>query len=383
MAQYVASHLKDMNRKIVYKLISSIGEISRSEISRQTGISPPTVLKITSFLLQNDFVKEAGEGISHLGRKPQILKFNPSAAYSIGVDFEGDFLKIGIVDLIGNIKVFKQIRVSGDFDEIINNKLYDYIEDIINKEDIPLNKILGIGLGIPGAVDVVNCIVEFAPLVGIYNRKDCKSIVNELSSKSGLPVFLENDANAAAIGEYITRKLSPECDLAYLSLGTGLGAGLILDGKIRRGVRNSAGEIGYMVFDKDYHTYKSKAGWLESRINFKALIEKWEIYKSIETIHEIEDFKKSKDFIMLVDYVASYLGLCIANITALLDLNIVVIGGVSTKRLGLPLIENVKQYMSKLRLLDIECEFQSSEEPGIVGAASISTNSALGKLLLD
>lgn len=380
MAQYVASHLKDMNRKIVYKLIS-LGEISRAEISRQTGISAPTVLKITSFLLQNGFVKEAGEGISHLGRKPQILKFNPSAAYSIGVDFEGDFLKIGIVDLLGNIKAFKQIRVFGDFDEIINKNLYGYIEDIINKEGIPKDKILGIGLGIPGAVDAVNCIVEFAPLVGIYNRKDCKAIVNELSSKSGFPVFIENDANAAAIGEYITRKLSPECDLAYLSLGTGLGAGLILDGKIRRGVRNSAGEIGYMVFDKDYHTYRSKAGWLESHINFKALTEKWEIYKSIETKQEIEDFKKSKEFILLVDYVASYLGLCIANITALLDLNIVVIGGVSTKRLGLPLIENVKQYMSKLRLLDIECEFQSCEEPGIVGAASISTDSALGNLL--
>ncbi|HEY5583419.1 MAG TPA: ROK family protein [Ruminiclostridium sp.] len=383
MAKYVASHLKDMNRKIVYKLISSIGEISRAEISRQTGISSPTVLKITNFLLQNDFIKEAGEGISHIGRKPQILKFNPSAAYSIGVDFEGDFLKIGIVDLIGNVKAFKQIRVSGDFDEIISKKLYDYIEDIINNEGISKNKILGIGLGIPGAIDVVNCIVEFAPLVGIYTRRECKVIIDELSSKSGLPVFLENDANAAAIGEYITRKLSPKCDLAYLSLGTGLGAGLILNGKIRRGIRNSAGEIGYMVFDKDYHTYKSKAGWLESRINFQALTEKWEIYKSIETEDKIEDFKNSKDFILLVDYVASYLGMCIANLNALLDLDMVVIGGVSTKRLGLPLIESVKQYMSKLRLLDIECELQSCEEPGIVGAASISTNSALDKLLVD
>lgn len=383
MGQYVATHLKDMNRKTVYKLISSVGEISRAEISRQTGISSPTVLKITNFLLQNEFVLEAGEGISHVGRKPQILRFNPNAAYSIGVDFEGDFLKIGIVDLLGDIKAFKQIRVTGDFDELISEKLYHYIEEIIKKEGIPMNKILGIGLGIPGAVDVINCVVEFAPLVGIYNKKDCKSIIDELTNKSGLPVFLENDANAAAIGEHITRKLSPECDLAYLSLGTGLGAGLILDGKIRHGVRNSAGEIGYMVFDKDYHTFKSKAGWLESHINFHALSERWEIYKSIETKQEIKEFENSADFVLMVDYVASYLGLCIANLTALLDLDMVVIGGVVTKSLGKPLMESLKHYMSKLRLLDIECQFQSCEEPGIVGAASISTNSALDKLLVE
>lgn len=383
MSQYVASHLKDMNRKTVYKLISSIGEISRAEISRQTGISSPTVLKITNFLLQNGFVVEAGEGISHVGRKPQILKFNPEAAYSVGVDFEGEFLKIGIVDLLGNIKAIKQIRVSGDFDEVIGRKLYGHIEEIIYREGIPISKILGIGLGISGAVDVENQVIEFAPLVGIYNTKDCKPVLEELSSRSGLPVFIENDANSAAIGEYITRKLSTECDLAYLALGTGLGAGLIINGKIRRGVRNSAGEIGYMVFDKDYHTYKSKAGWLESRINFQALSDKWDIFKSIETKDRIEEFKKSKDFILLVDYVASYLGLCIANLTALLDLDTVIIGGMTSKILGEPLVESVKQYMSKLRFFDIECRLQYCEEPGIVGAASISTDAALDKLLVE
>ena len=83
MKPYVASHLKDMNRKTVYRLLASVGEISKAEISRQTGISSPTVIKIVNFLLANGFITEAGEGDSALGRKPHILRFNPEAYYSI------------------------------------------------------------------------------------------------------------------------------------------------------------------------------------------------------------------------------------------------------------------------------------------------------------
>ena len=95
MKSFVASHLKDMNRKTVYKLVSQVREISKAEISRQTGISSPTVIKIVNFLLDNDFLLEAGEGDSALGRKPQLLKFNANAAYSIGAELEGDFFSLG------------------------------------------------------------------------------------------------------------------------------------------------------------------------------------------------------------------------------------------------------------------------------------------------
>ena len=383
MKSYVASHLKDMNRKTVYQLISSVGEISKAEISRQTGISAPTVLKIIDYFLENNFVYEAGEGDSPLGRKPQILKFNQEAAFSIGVEMEGDFIKLGIIDLLGNIKLCRRFRVSPDFSEIVNNKLGHYIENIIEESGTEKGKILGIGLGIPGVVDPENYIVEFAPLVGIASKKDCKDIIGNLKGTLSLPVFIENDANAAAIGEFVERKLDADSDLVYVSLGTGLGSGIILNGKLRRGKRNTAGEIGYMVFDKEFRTSRSEAGWMESRINFHALSQRWERFSTLESEESIMNIRKSKDFYLLVDYIASNIALSIANISNLLDINLIVIGGISAEVLGDPLIESLNEYLSRLCLLDVQCEFQKCPEPGIVGAASIVTNKRLNEMLID
>lgn len=383
MKPYVASHLKDMNRKTVYQLLSSVGEISRAEISRQTGISSPTVLKIINYFLENGFVTEAGEGVSFIGRKPQILKFNSEAAFSVGIEFEGDFLKLGVIDLLGNIRVFKQIRVTSDFDDIISSKLGLVIENILEESNIPKSKVLGVGLGIPGVVDPDNYVVEVAPLVGISEIKDCKALIDNLSKRLNLHIFIDNDVNAAAIGEFVTRKLDSASDLLYVSLGTGLGSGIILNGKLRKGKRNSAGEIGYMVLDKDFKTSKSEAGWMESHINFHALSQRWRPFEALEPEESIKDIRQLKDFYLLVDYVASNLALSIANISAILDINLVVLGGISTKLLGPSLVNSVKEYLSRLCLNEIECQVQRCSEPGVVGAASIVTDAKMSELLVD
>lgn len=378
MKAYVAAHLKDMNRKTVYKLVSAVKEISKAEISRQTGISSPTVIKIVNFLLENGFVKEAGEGDSALGRKPQILKFDPDAAFSIGVEMEGGFLRLGIVNLEGEIKALRQMSVSHDFDKVMKEELGPSIENIIHETGVPREKILGVGIGIPGVLDADKYVIDFAPLINIYDTRDCRELFDALSKSINLPIFIENDVNAAAIGEFVSRRLGPQQDLIYVSLGTGLGAGLILEGKLRRGKRNSAGEIGYAVFDKDFHTSKTKAGWMESLINLQALAEKWSFSPStgIQTL-------SPEELVLMTDYIASSLALCIANLSIQIDTDILVIGGITAKLLGDPLIKAVQKYMSKLCLFDTDVQFQYCQEPGVVGASSIVTDIRLDQLLAD
>ena len=365
-----------MNRKTVYKLVSAVGEISKAEISRQTGISSPTVLKIAGFLLENGFVIEAGEGDSALGRKPQLLRFNPDAAFSIGVKLDGDHLRLGIVNLLGDIKTMKQVGVKPDFDNIIGNELVSNINCMLADAEIPRDKILGIGLGIPGVLDPEKQLIEFAPLIGIDSARECRGVLDALYKNTGLPVYIENDVNAAAIGEYVVRRLSPEQDLIYVSLGTGLGAGIILDGRLRRGKRNSAGEIGYMVFDRDFKTLKSRAGWMESHINLQALSSRWGYSPS----HDNE-FTAPEDKAFLIDHVASNLALCIANLSVQIDTDLVVIGGITVKALGDELLKAVRNYLSRLCFFDIECQSQLCKEPSIAGAASIATETRLDALL--
>ena len=357
--------------------------MSKAEISRQTGISAPTVIKIMNYFLENGFVCEAGEGSSALGRKPHILRFNPEAYYSIGVEFEGDFLKLGLVDLLGNIKTFQKVRVLPDFNVIINKVIPLQIEELIKKTAVPKAKILGIGLGIPGVVDLENCILEFAPLVGISSPLDYRHMISALGKKIELPVYVENDVNAAAIGEFVARKLNGESDLLYLSLGTGLGAGIILNGKIRRGKRNSAGEIGYMVFDINYHSSKANAGWMEGLINFETLSKRWPFFPELASYQNIETEDKNNEFKALVEYVAANLALTISNITALLDINLVIIGGETAEALNKSLVTAINQHLKRLCILDMDCQLKISGEPGIVGTAAIVTEYQLDQMLID
>lgn len=364
MKPYLASDLKDLNRKTVYRLILSSGEISKAEISRKTGISSPTVIKIVNFFTENGFLIPAGEGSTALGRKPQMLRFNSEAAFSIGIEFEGDFLKIGIVDLLGHIKHFKRFTVKPDFKYIVNKKLESYIDQIISESGIERSKILGVGLGVPCAVDCKNQTIDVAPLVKIFEKTNYSSMLASLLKKINLPVIIENDVNSAAIGEYVHRRLENDQDMVFISMGTGLGAGIILDGALRRGAHGFAGEIGYMVFDKGDQILKSRAGWLESRLNIRTILEG----------NRVAD---------IVQEAAGELALTVANISTFLDIDRVVIGGLVPEILGQNLLDALNDYLSRLSIMNFKCELQQCLEPGVVGTASLMTEKVLNEMHID
>lgn len=231
MKPYLATDLKMMNRQNVYRLLEQKNELSRAEISRITNISMPTVMKIVAHFLETGIVTEAGDGVTAMGRKPQMLRFEPSAYYSVGVEYEGDYLRAGMVDLRGGIALVLQERVMGRFREVMTHQLLSLVEKVIAQSGVERSRIAGVGMGVPAIVDVEKVTVSAAPAVGILEDIDCKPILAGLSERLELPMYLENDTNAAALGEYATGLHDAGTDLLYVSLGTGLGAGLIVPGQ--------------------------------------------------------------------------------------------------------------------------------------------------------
>ncbi len=374
MKPYIASNLRDMNRKTVFDLIANVGEISRSEITQLTGISAPTVLKITNYLCDNGFIINAGEGQSALGRKPQILKFNPNFAYSIGVEYEGDYLKMGIVNVSSEIILKKTIHVKNDFTDVISRILIDNVESLIHDSGVPRNKIHGIGLGLPGAVDIDNNEIRLGPLVEVKNTYPLNSLTETISQALNMSTYICNDVNAASIGEYITRKLKNE-DLVYISLGTGLGSGIILDGKLRFGKHFIAGEIGSLVYDDNFKTSDGLPGSLESLINIQALVARFK---------DFENRVKNKINIKeIIDYIAPYLGITIFNIISIIDVKQVVLGGIIVDLLGDDLVTAVLTQYRKLSGLDVSINLRKSNEPGIIGASHLITNKYIKKIFLS
>ncbi len=374
MKSYIASNLRDMNRKTVFDLIANVGEISRSEITQLTGISAPTVLKITNYLCDKGFIINVGEGQSALGRKPQMLKFNPNFAYSIGVEYEGDYLKMGIVNVRSEIILKKTIHVRNDFEYVLTHVLIENVVNLITESGIPINKIHGIGLGLPGAVDLDNNEIRLGPLVGVNNTYSLQNITNKIEQALRISTFFCNDVNAAAIGEYITRNLKKE-DLVYISLGTGLGSGIILDGKLRFGNHFTAGEIGSLVYDDNFKSSEGLSGSLESLINLHALLSKF---------GDFENRVKSKcDVNEIIDYIAPHLGRTIFNIISIVDVNQVVLGGIIVDMLGKELLVSVSDQFKKLSALDVNIDLRKCDEPGIIGTTHLITSKYIKDIFLS
>ncbi len=381
---YMATDMKEMNRKSVYKILTSVNEISKAEISRMTGISSPTVMKIMNHFIKTGLVKETDpcktdndnfQGYSGPGRRPNLVHLNKNAAFLIGAEFEGNYLKIGIFNLAYELIAFDKLVTNDNFETILTKRLPAAVEAMI---DTPANvknkRILGIGIGIPSIFDPESMVIEATPLIGIHARIEAVYLLTTLKERLGIPVFMENDVKAAAIGEYRTHGAGKK-DLVYVSLGTGVGAGIILDGKLRKGLRNIAGEIGYIAQDTSIENTILTAGWLERNTNLAAL-------KGM--VGDLDQLDLNDDIVLKsIEKVAGHIGLATANLCNTLDIDTVILGGVLVELLGDALTDRICTNINKLSLMPIQTVSSALQQPGIKGAAHIVMDHMLDSLLAE
>lgn len=375
MKGYVAAHLKDMNRQTVYKWFCELDETSKSELSRLTGISAPTIIKIINFLLEKELVQELGDGEAALGRKPQMLRLNKNRYYSIGVIHEGDFLKVGIANLRSEIEAMKKVKADGPLEQVLGETLFSLINELLVKSNIRLCDILGIGIGIPGIYHPEEHMLEMAPLIQVVNPVDISPILNRIQNAYQIPVFVENDLNMEVMGEFLSLRLPEESDLLYLSMGTGIGCGVMLGGQLRRGKHCQCGEIGYMTFMDDFSADVEKAGWLEQCINLTALREKFNISPDTPL--------SGRDRQVAIEYVSAYTALCINNLMMCYDCDHISLGGELFDVLGEDLFSAIKEKVDKISVGKSALHKSISPEPGITGAANTATQAAIMNLLQE
>jgi predicted NBD/HSP70 family sugar kinase len=355
---YTASNLKDMNRRWVYELIASEKGAFRADIARRTGISGPTVLKIVDYLQECGLVEETGEGESAIGRKPQIYRFCPNRYLALGMIFEGDYIRLGIANLSGEILYSGITKTAASFEKSVS-VLPLIIDRLLGEADIDTANIVGIGLGVPGCYDPERHTLSDAPLVGIPYKTDIFWVEDLLKRKYGIPITIDNDVNMEVFGEYQTIR-SVCSNFVYLSLGTGIGGGIMLDGKLLRGSNYRSGEIGYMTFDENYCGADNVPGWFEQKINLRTLYSKF----------GFDPYSPDKSrYDEICRYLSSYLALCINNIIALLDVERITLGGIITQSLGECLISAVKNKLRTITAQDITLTGQSSADPGVSGAS--------------
>jgi len=237
-----------MNAAAVVDLVRRARAISRVDIARELGLSAATVSRLTVQLLETDILREIERGASRGGRRPILLAYNPGAALLIGVDVGGTKIAGAIGDLDGAILARRTVPTwpsdgtPGGLDALLNMIGGLYAEGAAR--GVPVR---GIGIGIPGVTRHAAGVVVWAP--GLAWRE--LPLAALVEARFGVPTYLENDVNLAVLGEHWRGAGREVPHVVGVFIGTGIGAGIIIDGQIVRGANDAAGEVGYLLLARD------------------------------------------------------------------------------------------------------------------------------------
>lgn len=370
----MAQMLKDLrneNRNKICQEFLNEQVITRAELTEKTGISLPTVVRIVEELLSIGFLLETVIKSNSLGRKPSGLIIDKNYVVFASIFHEGEKLCAGISNLHGELLYIKEFKTNNNFEKLIAYDSIHIIEEMLHELAIDKIRLKGIGIAIPVIVNShKNYLIE-APQISVSEGLDLNECLSKLKSHFNTDVQLENDVNAMAVGEHFIRKLRDSFDMAYLSLGTGVGCGLILEGKLRRGPNNMAGEIGYTHTDAN-DMQRENMGDLDNKIGLKGLEKKYHSYFSEEIPLELKE--------QLSVYVLRILAHAIINICALIDLDVVVLGGSTIDLLDKHFDKQLEARIKKLVQLPICLERGTVKCPGLVGMGILMRNKMFVRL---
>jgi len=378
--------IRDVNRSMILETIEKEGPISRADISRLTKISSPTVSLVVEHFLKKGIVKERGIGESSGGRKPTLVEINPNGGFVIGIDLGGTNIKLVLMNLGGKIvKKVKGPTINSSSKNKILNRLKGLIRSVIDESDADRDLILGMGIGVSGVTDESGR-VSFAPALG-WEDMPVKDLLKE---EFKIPVAVENDVNAAALGEKLFGIGKTVENFVFVAIGTGVGAGIIINGGLYKGFANAAGEVGYFVMgDKYLKDYRKGFGCFESLISGPAIAAKaanqMQSYNSGSTgisfrqgknitAKDVFEAAKRKDKVALkiVEEVSKYLAMGLGNISALLNPEMIVLGGGISKQEDI-LLKPLRQMMAKITPIPPKIVISSlGDDTGVIGAAALA-----------
>ncbi|SER61266.1 ROK family transcriptional regulator [Salisediminibacterium halotolerans] len=238
--------MKSLNRSLVLNKIRSAGAVSRAAIAKETKLTPPTVTNIVNELIESNLVRESEMGTSKGGRKPVLLTINDQEFFIIGLDVGARKIRGVLTDLNAKELVADHAALYQDISaDQLTERMTQMIEDLIQSAGVERTQVVGVGVGMHGIVDHEQGVARFAPT---YHLKEIP-IKEQLETAVKLPVFVENDAKAMALGE-LWFGAGRGCDnLIAVNIGVGIGAGIIFNNRLYHGHNAVAGELGHTIID--------------------------------------------------------------------------------------------------------------------------------------
>lgn len=369
--------MRSNNKRQILEFIRKNGPSTKREIAQKLGISITTVATFITELLNENRINTSGNAASIGGRKSELYRLNPDSLYVIGVDLQVDRIITLLINLQGKVLGVDEVKFSQSDELLIATSLHQAILRICDFTKIPYSKIAGIGIGIPGIVNHHTGIIEFAPNLG-WKNVNLPSII-----PADLPVIVENEARAAVVGEFNFGSAQGYANVIYVSLGLGVGTGLILNNSLFYGHNYLAGEFGHMaIVPNGLPCRCGKNGCWEVYASNNAALKLYQQYSGVElnSYDELLDlfFKEDQIATRVFDEIITYLGLGIANLINGLNPEMIIIGGKIIEAENLVhyrLLKEIKNHCFEYSYHNVSLKFS--------GLKNWATALGVGSLMID
>jgi predicted NBD/HSP70 family sugar kinase len=263
-------HGRSGNRLRILEAVRRHGPISRADLAKQSHLSPPTVSTVVDELASGfGLVRDLGPGASKGGRRPILVEFNAEYGYLAGVDLGSRVLRASVCDLRGRVLARRQEPTCTESCEATLAQVTRVLRRLLADNGIDPAKLFAIGIGAPGMTDV-----DAGRVISAVNLPGFEDVPlrQVLEDAFGVPAAVDNDANMAALGERWMGCARGRSDFVFMAWGAGVGAGLVVGGRLHRGSRWFAGEISHMHLDfREWARDYGAQGYLESRVGASAL----------------------------------------------------------------------------------------------------------------
>jgi len=356
------SWVRKMNRSLTLAVFRTHKELSRARLAEETGLNPSTISSIINELIEENLIRETDFFQNGIGRPGRLLQLNPKGGCAVGIEINVDYYEVLVADFSADIIWHEKRDSTPDTGqkEIMAQVLHLAKEALkfINKKNC---RLLGVGVGVPGLVDVSSGLLRLAPNL----HWEDVPVGDVLASIFDCPIYVENEANVAALGEYYFGAVQDTKNFIYLSAGIGLGSGIVIGGKLFRGMYGYAGEAGHMTIDvKGERCGCGRKGCWETFVGPRAIVRR--IQQSLDAGEKssLIDISNGNIKKIVIDDViqaaqmgdqiavealgeaAYYLGIGIANLVNLFNVEVIILGGALNKASSL-IIEDVKNVALK------------------------------------
>jgi predicted NBD/HSP70 family sugar kinase/biotin operon repressor len=262
--------LRAANRQRVVTLLRSRGPMSQADLARASGLSPATVSSIARELREEGLLAENGERAE--GRRGEALTLDRSAGVALGIDFGHSHVRVAVSDLAH--EVLAEAEEPLDTDHAAGEGIAmagELVGRLLEEVGMGTDRVTGVGMGLPGPLRAdTGELGDSAILPGWIGSRPEELMQAEL----GLPVRVENDANLGALAEIVWGAGRDCSDLVYVKVASGVGAGLVLNGRLYRGSAGTAGEMGHLTLDESGPVCRcGNRGCLETQAGAEAVLE--------------------------------------------------------------------------------------------------------------